>query len=60
MKDDINIKSDDTKEGLGKCRHTLFTTESGVYAMISRSEKKEAQEFRFWITTLYFQAYTRQ
>mgnify|MGYP002868943703 CR=1 FL=1 len=36
----------------GNCvhRHMLFTNESGVYTMILRSEKREAQEFRYWVT----------
>ena len=46
----VNADEDGVEEEVGKRRHTLFTTESGVYAMVFRSEKKEAQEFRFWVT----------
>ena len=32
-------------------RKMLLTNESGVYALIMRSNKPEAQEFRFWVTS---------
>ena len=33
------------------CREYLFTDESGVYTLIMRSNKPEAQEFRHWVTS---------
>ncbi|MBQ7577751.1 MAG: hypothetical protein IJT21_05760 [Synergistaceae bacterium] len=32
------------------CRECLFTDESGVYTLIMRSNKPQAQEFRHWVT----------
>ena len=47
---DGDVEKRATRSKYSGRRHTLFTTESGVYAMVFRSEKKEAQEFRFWVT----------
>lgn len=32
-------------------KHLVFISESGLYALIMRSGKKEAKEFRYWVTS---------
>lgn len=39
------------KFSLGRQGETNFTNESGLYALIVRSDKKEAKPFRKWITS---------
>ena len=39
------------KFNLGRQGETNFTNESGLYALIVRSDKKEAKPFRKWITS---------
>ncbi len=49
-REEVRAVLSSTKGKSGVKRHMLFANESGLYAMILRSEKPEAVNFRVWVT----------
>lgn len=49
--EDDEVSQTDIIDALGRSQNTTIITESGLYAVILRSDKPNAKEFRKWVTS---------